>query len=601
MTITASGLAGFTLWEIATTGTRVVGSVTAGRRVRVAVWYWSNGSDDPLVAGDLTKSAGTATIGTPLLDRQDGGSIGGGAFIRTAIFSVPVTGSGTLTLLLSSLNAGSYGGIGTEEFSSTQGWDDTPIVLTGALDAGDTLTSHSSGNVTTTGPAMFFAALSWNTGINAGLALTGTPAWVSVGIESDGTLHEPGAGAYQIATFGVTTAARWTGAMDAGADDGAVSTIVGWREAAGPLATAFQGDAFQQDAFQLYGGNVGPAAGSHPTSGALAADAATIAGTAAHRTLHATSGALAASAATLAGVAAHRTRHATTGALTAAAATIAGTAAHHHATTGALAASAATLAGTAAHLTLHATSGALVSGAATIAGSAAHHHATTGALAASAATIAGTATHTAGGAAHPTSGALSADAATIAGTAAHRTLHATSGALLAQAATLAGTAAHFTLHATSGALVSGAATIDGVASHNVTHETSGALQAASATISGVAQVGEQILVIDTHDGAPKRDRQHKKKQEERRRAIEEAVNPPKPVPEIQAPAPEFKPIAPKAQESALTSDNSADFEADDEAQILTMLAQIEDQALADFLDELSRRIRSIRPRGVRGR
>lgn len=185
--------------------------------------------------------------------------------------------------------------------------------------------------------------------------------------------------------------------------------------------------------------------------------------------------------------------HTTTGALAADAATIAGTAAHSalHATTGALASQDATIAGTAAHATLHATSGALSAQAATVAGTAAHQHATTGALSAQAATIAGSAAHQ-----HATSGALSAQAAAIAGTAAHFTLHTSTGALVAQDATIAGTAADE--HSNTGALTAQAATIAGTATHSAagTHDATGALTAQDATMSGVAEhigTGDSVL------------------------------------------------------------------------------------------------------------
>jgi hypothetical protein len=146
-------------------------------------------------------------------------------------------------------------------------------------------------------------------------------------------------------------------------------------------------------------------AGTHTTEGALASDAATIAGTAAHLTLHATSGALASDAAVIAGTATHLTLHTTEGALASEAATIAGDAEYTadgatHATTGALASADAAIAGTAAHLTLHTTSGALAADAATVAGTAAHLtlHATSGALQAESATMAGTAVHSGAGA-----------------------------------------------------------------------------------------------------------------------------------------------------------------------------------------------------------
>jgi len=250
-----------------------------------------------------------------------------------------------------------------------------------------------------------------------------------------------------------------------------------------------------------------PSGGSptHPSTGALTADAATIAGTAAHLTLHTSTGALTAQdatiagtaadehsntgaltaqAATVAGTAAHLTLHTSTGTLTAQDATIAGTAADEHATTGALSAQAAAIAGTAVHLTLHATTGALAAQASTIAGVAAHQHAATGALVAQDATIAGSADHTVPGSTHTTTGALAAQDATVAGTATHLTLHTSTGALTAQAAAIAGTAAH--QHAAAGALAADAATIDGAAAHLVLHTSTGALTAQPAAISGAA-------------------------------------------------------------------------------------------------------------------
>lgn len=157
-----------------------------------------------------------------------------------------------------------------------------------------------------------------------------------------------------------------------------------------------------------------------------------------------------------------------TGALAAAAAEIAGTAAHYtlHASSGALSAQAAVVAGTATHLTLHTSSGALEAGAAVVAGTANHVtvHTATGALEAQAAEVAGDAAHTSDGAFSAT-GALSADAAAVAGTATHYTLHTSTGALAADAATVAGTAQHLTLHTATGALVADPASVSGVAEH----------------------------------------------------------------------------------------------------------------------------------------
>lgn len=296
----------------------------------------------------------------------------------------------------------------------------------------------------------------------------------------------------------------------------------------GPRAFTNLGAPFASGPVDAYLIGSAAAGGTHATTGALAADAATLAGTAAHSALHATTGALASQDATIAGTAAHLALHTSTGALSAQAATIAGTAAHQHAATGALSAQAAaiagtavhnllhtstgaltaqdatisgaaahqhastgaltaqdaTIAGTAAHATLHTTTGALTAQDAAIAGTAAHEHATTGALAAQDATIAGSADHTTAGASHSTSGALTAQDATVAGAATHLTLHTSTGALTAQDATVAGTAAH--QHAATGALAADAATIAGTAAHLTLHTSTGALAADAATISGAA-------------------------------------------------------------------------------------------------------------------
>ena len=139
---------------------------------------------------------------------------------------------------------------------------------------------------------------------------------------------------------------------------------------------------------------------THTSTGALASQAAVVAGTATHKTLHPSTGSLASQAAVVAGAATHKTLHASTGALAAQAAAVAGTATHTtpsgatHTATGALAAQAAAIAGTAIHRILHTSTGALIAqSAAAIAGTAIHQalHTSSGALASQSATIAGSA------------------------------------------------------------------------------------------------------------------------------------------------------------------------------------------------------------------
>ena len=277
-----------------------------------------------------------------------------------------------------------------------------------------------------------------------------------------------GSGFTEIADWGTSAAAEYYTALNA---TGNVTTAI---TASGASNLTFSATGFEEAS----------GAASHPTSGALSSQAATVAGSAAHLTLHATSGALAAQSAT-----------------------ISGSAVSPHLSTGALSAQDATITGSAAHLTLHTSTGALSSQAATIAGAAAHEHATSGALAAQDSSIAGSADLSVGGS-FSTSGALDAQAATIAGTATHLTLHTSTGALASQAATLAGSAAHE--HAASGALASQEATISGAATHTSvgTHDATGALQAQDASLSGVSVV-DHIARAAT-GGSPNRNKQRRR-------------------------------------------------------------------------------------------
>jgi len=165
-----------------------------------------------------------------------------------------------------------------------------------------------------------------------------------------------------------------------------------------------------------------------------------------------------------------------TGALQADAATIAGTAERQHTATGALAAQAATIAGT-AERTVTGT-GALSASASTVAGTAERVIKGTGALAAAASTVAGTAERSVTG-----TGALSSAAASIAGTAL-RTITGT-GALSSQSATIVGTGQVGNVIAGTGALQAAASTIDGTAEREV--KGTGALQSAAAAVDGTAE------------------------------------------------------------------------------------------------------------------
>lgn len=272
--------------------------------------------------------------------------------------------------------------------------------------------------------------------------------------------------------------------------------------------------------------------------------------------------------------------YATTGALSADASTIAGAAAHLtlHATSGALSSQVAAIVGTAAHLTLHATTGALAAQSATMVGTAAHEHATTGALVSDAATVNGTATRSDPGAGYATSGALAAQDSTIAGTAAHFTFHVISGALAAVDSSIAGSAVHSPLHAATGALSADPAQITGTAEHLTLHETSGALASAEATISGTALHGDQpVARVEIGGGA----RKHKSAKEEREEFLDEIVRetlaPAKPalqLPEPLKPVLEARPVVAKPTKPVPLSVPPSLEVADDDDKIIAALIDL---------------------------
>jgi hypothetical protein len=103
-----------------------------------------------------------------------------------------------------------------------------------------------------------------------------------------------------------------------------------------------------------------------------------------------------------------------------------------------------------------------------------------------------------------------------------------------------------------------------------------------------------VVFIDTHDGEPKRRRDSKRWDDDRKQTLRQAIAP--------TPAPMAAPIeaipslyVAKPPEDALTSYNSIDEE------LVLLVAALEERALEDLLDGLSRIIRSVRPSDLRSR
>ncbi len=123
-------------------------TITSGNTLLVGIVLFTNDSSTRNFAtSQLTKSAGTATIGTVALD-QHKDFLSGGALVDQfgcALYSVPVTGTGTLTLNFAGFAAGEYIMIGAAEFS---GVNATPLSTTSKTTG--TAATHTTGAITTT-------------------------------------------------------------------------------------------------------------------------------------------------------------------------------------------------------------------------------------------------------------------------------------------------------------------------------------------------------------------------------------------------------------------------------------------------------------------
>lgn len=192
---------GITTHDNATNFTRATASnVTSGSLLVVSAARWRSGDSTAYVAGNLTKSAGTATIGTPVLEYT--ASPGGSQ--RVGLWSVLVTGSGSLTLQVANPGAGSYGSIVVAEYSGT--WDSG---RTEASNSGSgSIGPASSGNATSAGAAVFIGAFASTNPAN--ITITEDGAFAVLGEDEAGADRIEHSCIGRIVATGTTDAADWT-------------------------------------------------------------------------------------------------------------------------------------------------------------------------------------------------------------------------------------------------------------------------------------------------------------------------------------------------------------------------------------------------------
>jgi formylmethanofuran dehydrogenase subunit C len=181
------------------------GNVTAGSLIVFGAHRYNVSTDSPFTAGNLTKTAGTSTIGTITLDQSN--TILDGSQYQQGIWSCIVTGTGSLTLTCAGGVSGAFWMVAADEYT---GSFDTNRVE--AINLGETATNGVtpavSGNGTSAGAGLFWGLL----GIDGSSTITITPeaAFTQVYEQQSASTHLTGAAERQITGGATTDQAEWT-------------------------------------------------------------------------------------------------------------------------------------------------------------------------------------------------------------------------------------------------------------------------------------------------------------------------------------------------------------------------------------------------------
>lgn len=191
----------------ATSDTYAYGSdVSVGSLIVIIGHQTGSGDNDIFVAGDCTKSAGTATIDTIQLDTQIQVNAGANVYLRTGIWSCLVTGAGSLTMQVSNgspLTTAIHG----HEFTGS--WDGTRLEDSATASTSTDDTDASTGNATSAGAALFVAGVTTVDETAVGITEDGAYTLIVETAETSDGNAEAGS-CYQIVGTGTTDAGDWT-------------------------------------------------------------------------------------------------------------------------------------------------------------------------------------------------------------------------------------------------------------------------------------------------------------------------------------------------------------------------------------------------------
>lgn len=191
------------------TGARAYASnVTSGNKIVVIAIRYAADDNDPFVAGDCAKTAGTSTIGTVALLAEENISYNGTQFINVGQWAADVTGTGSLTVTVTGTAANYWNVVGTEIHTDGT-WDagyleDTIINAT----ASDN-TNAASGDATSAGNAIFIGGLS-TVGGGPAMTITEDGAYTLIFEQNDDDSFGAGSAIYKIVASGNTDSFDWT-------------------------------------------------------------------------------------------------------------------------------------------------------------------------------------------------------------------------------------------------------------------------------------------------------------------------------------------------------------------------------------------------------
>lgn len=183
-------------------------------------------SSDTFVAGDFTKSAGTATIGTFTLDAVNSFDIGPATldFQVVGIASAIVTGAGSLTIQVGGGVAGSYFVMGIGEFSGS--WDSTRVENTNTNQTSTDSTTTANSNTAASAAGGLFVAGASIYG-NGTTTISPNNSFTNMYKDENGNTDGVGTGDYRIAASALTTEGNWTISSN---NSGWSSAVVAYKE-----------------------------------------------------------------------------------------------------------------------------------------------------------------------------------------------------------------------------------------------------------------------------------------------------------------------------------------------------------------------------------